>query len=121
MYCPHKPIPSLRTGKAFRQVYQGGRYAASPFFVVYALPVEGQEVCLGLSVSKKVGNAVVRNKVKRWVKEYCRLHPPAGGFHYVVAARAAIAAAYCHVDFTQVAKALHALFARLERNERKAK
>lgn len=33
-----------------------------------------QEFYLGLSVSKKIGNAPMRNKIKRWFRAFCRIH-----------------------------------------------
>jgi len=81
----HKPLDTLRTTKAFQRVYKGGRRVAAPLFVLYAMPSESTR--LGLSVSKKMGNAVARNRLKRLVKEYFRLQPPAAGYNYVVVAR----------------------------------
>lgn len=42
-------------------------------FVFYALKTEGSERRMGCTVSKKVGNAVVRNRVKRFIREVFRL------------------------------------------------
>ncbi|MCL2203872.1 MAG: ribonuclease P protein component [Defluviitaleaceae bacterium] len=110
MCCRLSPVPSLRTGRAFRRVYQGGRHVASPFFVVYRLP--SCETRLGLSVSKKVGNAVVRNRVRRLIKESFRLRPPAPGM-YVVVARAGVGLLPPRTAFAQVDASLGALFRRL--------
>jgi len=78
----------LRNGKAFRLVYQEGRHAANPLFVVYARRQDTPAAArLGLSVSKKVGNAVTRNLIRRLIKESCRQRRLADGYDYVVVAR----------------------------------
>ncbi len=54
----------------FDRVYRSGRSHASRVFVLHAFPRGDTEPArLGLSVSRKVGGAVDRNKVKRLVKE----------------------------------------------------
>ncbi len=54
----------------FDRVYRSGRSHASRVFVLHAFPRGDEDAArLGLSVSRKVGGAVDRNKVKRLVKE----------------------------------------------------
>ena len=62
----------LRSGGDFRRVYQARRSVANSLLVVYALPNEQGSSRLGLSVSRKVGNAVVRNRWKRLLREAFR-------------------------------------------------
>jgi len=54
----------LRSPKLFKKVYQEGQHSFNNLLVIHYLSWGG-ETKIGLSVSKKVGNAVVRNKVKR--------------------------------------------------------
>ena len=54
----------------FDRVYRSGRSHATKVFVLHAFPRGDDEVArLGLSVSRKVGGAVERNKAKRLLKE----------------------------------------------------
>lgn len=59
-------------------MYRYGKSAANHQFVVYYLPqpakLEGEEFRLGISASKKIGNAVVRNRMRRMMKEIVRLN-----------------------------------------------
>lgn len=60
----------LRKNEEFQIVFQQGTSAANRQFVVYTLRKEGQAAFrVGISVSKKLGNAVTRNRVKRYVRE----------------------------------------------------
>ncbi|MGI9116032.1 MAG: ribonuclease P protein component [Gaiellales bacterium] len=59
----------LTRSAEFDAVYRRGRSAASRHLVAYAFPSELDEVRLGVAVSRKVGNAVVRNKLKRQLRE----------------------------------------------------
>lgn len=50
-------------------------------FLLLLTPVQGATIRVGVTVSSKVGNAVERNRLKRWIREYVRRHKgdlPAG-------------------------------------------
>lgn len=56
----------VKSEKDFQQVFQEGESKANRQFVVYTLPKKEQEhFRVGISVGKKIGNAVFRNQVKR--------------------------------------------------------
>jgi ribonuclease P protein component len=89
----------LRARSGFLLVQQNGRRIPGRTLVVYGLwQREGNDLPasrLGITVSKKVGNAVVRNRVKRWLREsYRRLAPVANADIVVVAKPAAAQGSY---------------------------
>ena len=60
----------------FKETLDNGVKVVNPYLVVLATPSKGgKSVRLGIIVSKKVGNAVVRNKVKRRLREGFRTLP----------------------------------------------
>lgn len=65
---------SLKKNQDFKRIYNKGRSYANGLLVTYYLPNQRDYNRLGLSVSKKVGNSVVRNKVKRRIRESYRLN-----------------------------------------------
>lgn len=60
----------VKKNKEFQEAFKKGKSFANRQFVVYALKKPGQEnFRIGLSVSKKIGNAVVRNQIKRYIRQ----------------------------------------------------
>ena len=60
---------SLRRNKEFRYVYRKGRSVSDSHMVLVYVPTKTPHLKVGFSVSKKLGNSVERNKIKRRMKE----------------------------------------------------
>ncbi|MDF1617414.1 ribonuclease P protein component [Petrocella sp. FN5] len=73
----------------FVKVYQTGKSKANKLLIMYVIKNNGNINRLGISVSKKVGNSVIRHRVKRLIKEAYRLNAKSYsiGFDIVVIAR----------------------------------
>ena len=64
---------SLKKNKDFQVVYRKGKSFANKYLVMYVLRNDLDENRLGISVSKKVGNSVVRHRLTRLIRESYRL------------------------------------------------
>ena len=61
-------LDTLKKNKEFGLVYSKGRTCSTKLFVMIYLPRRTGNVRVGFTVSKKVGNAVTRNRVRRRLK-----------------------------------------------------
>ena len=86
---------SLKKNTDFRRVYNKGSSHSNNLLVMYVLPNNKEENRLGISVSKKVGNSVVRHHLTRLIRESYRLHENMfnSGLDIVVVARGCAAGA----------------------------
>lgn len=65
---------SLKKNSDFKNVYSRGKSYANKYLVMYMLENNMGKNRIGISVSKKVGNSVVRHRITRLVRESYRLH-----------------------------------------------
>lgn len=87
----------------FNDLFTKGTNTANRKFVVYQLKREQAHFRLGLSVSKKLGNAVVRNRIKRKIRHAVMEFSPAlAPVDFVVIARKGVE----ELDFQEVRKNL---------------
>ena len=63
----------IKSNQKFRFLYRKGKTLANPYLALYAFPNKQNKNMLGITVNKKIGKAVVRNRIKRLIKESYRL------------------------------------------------
>ncbi len=102
---------SLRKNHEFKRAYHRGRSVAGPLMAVYLVRNRRGVNRLGLTVSTKVGGAVVRNRVRRRLRELFRareamLYP---GHDIVIVARVRAAQA----PFSALGREMDTLFRKL--------
>ena len=80
---------TLKKNSDFRRLYKKGKSAVNPYMVVYCRRNKEENNRLGYTVSTKLGHAVVRNRVRRRLREIYRLnsHKLSSGYDIVVVAR----------------------------------
>lgn len=103
----------VRKRSDYLAVQGGGRRVTGTHYLLFALRRQAGErqARVGVTVSRKVGGAVERNRVKRWVRESCRRmqRDLPGGVDLVVVARPSAA----HAGFGPTARELATLARRL--------
>jgi ribonuclease P protein component len=67
-----RPRQRLRTPAEFDRVFRRGVRLDGALFVLVAAPNDGEQDRLGLAVSRRVGGAVTRNRVRRLLRESFR-------------------------------------------------
>lgn len=83
---------SLKKNHQFRCVYSRGRSIANKYLIMYVIKNNSDKNRLGISVSKKIGNSVVRSRVTRLIREAYRLSEDniKEGYDIAVIARSAM-------------------------------
>ena len=84
-----KHSDSLKKNRDFQKVYSNGKSYANRFLVMYVLENQTNQNRLGISVSKKVGNSVIRHHITRLIRESYRLQEDVfnSGLDIVIIAR----------------------------------
>jgi len=93
----------LRKNKNFQAVYRTGKSYANRLMVLYVLSADSTNRRIGFAAGKRLGNAVVRNRVKRLLREAYRLnqHKLLGNVDLVLVGRQAMVKS----NYNAVAKA----------------
>ena len=86
-----KRFPSIKKNSDFQAIYRTAKSYANRQLVMYVRKTENTQSRIGISVSKKVGNSVVRHHLARLVRESFRLNRDTleEGLDIIVVARAA--------------------------------
>jgi ribonuclease P protein component len=97
----------LKNSWEFKRVYRYGRTVVSKNIVLYYYSNGGQNNRLGLSVSKKVGKSVIRNRIKRIYREaFMKVEKELiTGYDFIIIARRPAA----DVSFNEAYRELHFL------------
>ena len=103
---------SLKENVVFRRLYHRGASAGNRYLVMYCRRNGSKASRLGFTVSTKLGHAVVRNRVRRRLREVYRAQEAElkCGYDIVVVARSACVEA----EFTQLTRAFRQLCEKLE-------
>ena len=84
-----KAAVTVKENYEFRRIYRKGKSLVSPQMVLYWQKNRQGQSRLGITVSTKLGHAVVRNRVRRRFRELYRLHKPEmqPGYDVILVAR----------------------------------
>ena len=96
-----KRFPSIKKNSDFQNIYRNGKSYANRLLVMYVMRNGEESNQLGISVSKKVGNSVVRHHIARLMREIFRLNNEKieTGLNIIVVARTAAATSdYKHLE-----------------------
>lgn len=101
-------INRLKKRYQFNYVYKSGEHFSSEHLVLYVVSSKTKSIKVGFAVTKKVGHAVVRNKIRRRLREIIRKQLPKlkQNYNIIIVAKENIIEA----DFEQLCFELNKLF-----------
>ena len=106
----------VKRNEDFQKIIQARKSVACKEFVLYSLKNEYEHMRIGFSVSKKLGNAVTRNRIKRQVREMAReVFDSNYSYDYVLIVRNG----YLEKDFHQNLESLQVLYSRMNKINKK--
>jgi len=107
--CRFKRIHRILRRNEFQEIYKNGVSIRTPYFVIYYREGSHPFHRLGITVSKKIGNAVVRNRIKRLFREIFRKNRLSGPifFDMVLNARKGVGSIPTKVLEQEYRTALH--------------
>lgn len=84
-----RKIISIKKNREFQNIYRKGRYSVSKAFAVYMIPNSYKINRIGITASKKYGNSVKRNRIRRLIREsYRKIHTKLKkGYDFVIVVR----------------------------------
>lgn len=93
-----KKTQTIKSNRTFRFLYRKGKSYANPYLALYAHKNRNGINSIGITVNKKIGKAVVRNRIKRLIRESYRCHEGSvqDGYDLVVVSRFKMAGADYH-------------------------
>jgi len=99
-----KNTVSIKKNRDFRFLYRKGKSAVTPILAMYARKNKNSANRIGITVSTKVGKAVVRNRVRRRIREAYRINESRfnSGYDIIVVARVRAS----EVGFSEIEKSL---------------
>ncbi len=84
-----KQSEALRSNEDFKEIYRTGKSYANKYLIMYVKGNDTGKNRIGISVSKKVGNSVIRHRITRLIRESYRLSEDSflSGLDIIVVAR----------------------------------
>ena len=111
----------LLSSRQFRAVYEKGQRLNTPFFSAFILRTDTEQQRLGLTTTRKIGKAVLRNRCRRRLREIFRLRDQTAlsglGFDVVLNVRSNVATA----EYQEIANAFAQMLQRFRQSAVKAK